>query len=134
MDAVPPSSQSDSPLLQSSIQWTVAMAVLLGFMVIGISVWRLSPQPISEAERGLGPPLLCLDLNRAEDYELSLLPSVGPVLARRIVLDRQAHGDFRSLGDLRRVPGIGPKTIAEIGGYCCVTPSRAAPASAGEPP
>ncbi len=35
------------------------------------------------------------------------LPGIGPKLAAAIELDRQKNGDFRSLADLERVPGIG---------------------------
>ncbi|MCD4688221.1 MAG: helix-hairpin-helix domain-containing protein [Desulfuromonadaceae bacterium] len=35
------------------------------------------------------------------------LPGIGPKLAAAIELDRQKNGGFRSLADLKRVPGIG---------------------------
>ncbi|TWU26628.1 ComE operon protein 1 [Novipirellula galeiformis] len=120
MKTFSPTLRSHSPLLQSSIQWTLAFAVSLGFLTMGILISSIKPTHLSENERGEGTKLLCLDLNQAADYELSLLPTVGPVLARRIVGDRQANGPFRSVDDLRRVTGIGPKTIAEISEYCCV--------------
>jgi competence protein ComEA len=46
-------------------------------------------------------------VNRATLRELDGLPGVGPVLARRIVEYRSAHGRFRSPADLDRVPGVG---------------------------
>ena len=36
---------------------------------------------------------------------------VGPVLARQIVEDRNSNGPFKSVENLQRVPGIGPRTI-----------------------
>ena len=45
--------------------------------------------------------------------ELQRLPNVGPVLAQRIILARSER-PFRSLEDLRRVPGIGPKTLEKL--------------------
>src|SRR5262249_23019123 len=50
-----------------------------------------------------------LDLNRATRAELMQLPGVGKGFAERIENYRQEHGSFRSVEDLRKVPGIGPK-------------------------
>ena len=55
-----------------------------------------------------------IDPNRATAEELELLPSVGPSLARRIVSDREQHGPFRTLRELRRVKGIGEKTLKKL--------------------
>ena len=55
-----------------------------------------------------------VDLNRAGVEELSLLPGVGPVLARRIVRLRTKIGGFRRLEALDRVSGIGPKRLEQI--------------------
>jgi competence protein ComEA len=54
---------------------------------------------------------LGVDLNFATGVELESLPRIGPVLARRIVEDRQRRGPFRSVEDLARVRGIGPATV-----------------------
>jgi competence protein ComEA len=50
---------------------------------------------------------LGLDPNRADAAALEALPGVGPARAAAIVAGR-ARGDYRSLADLGRVPGIGP--------------------------
>lgn len=42
------------------------------------------------------------------------LPGIGPVLARRIVDDRQKNGDFGNLEALKRVRGVGPHTLRGI--------------------
>jgi competence ComEA-like helix-hairpin-helix protein len=47
------------------------------------------------------------DLNRATAAELVCLPGIGAVLAARIVAERTAHGPFRDIADLTRVPGLG---------------------------
>jgi len=39
---------------------------------------------------------------------------VGPVLAERILEDRKRNGPFRSVEDLRRVKGIGEKTLERL--------------------
>jgi competence protein ComEA len=55
-----------------------------------------------------------LDLNRATRGELALLPGVGPARAQSIDDYRAQHGDFGSIDDLRKVPGIGPKTLERL--------------------
>lgn len=57
-----------------------------------------------------------VNVNRAGASELEALPGIGPVLAERIVADRDANGPFAGLGDLERVSGIGPALIARLEG------------------
>jgi competence protein ComEA len=52
-----------------------------------------------------------IDVNRADWPELALMPNIGEQLAKRIVEDRAQHGPFRDMAELRRVRGIGPKTL-----------------------
>jgi competence protein ComEA len=58
--------------------------------------------------------LLPLDLNTAVEADLVRLPGIGPVMAKRIVEYRQAHGPFKRLDELRKVKGIGAKTYAKL--------------------
>lgn len=58
--------------------------------------------------------LMPIAINHASVHELQRLPRVGPVLAARIVAERQARGPFRSAADLQRVPGIGARTAARL--------------------
>jgi competence protein ComEA len=58
-----------------------------------------------------------IDINSAEWPELTLLPGIGPELAKRIVADREAKGRFREATDLRRVRGIGPRTLEGMRPY-----------------
>ena len=51
-----------------------------------------------------------LDLNKAALEELCTIPGLGPALAGRIVQHR-AHTPFRSVEDLKDVPGIGEKRL-----------------------
>jgi comEA protein len=57
-----------------------------------------------------------LNLNAATAEQLSAVRGVGPATAQRIVAWRASHGSFRSIEDLVRVPGIGPKRIAALRG------------------
>ncbi|WP_228500087.1 ComEA family DNA-binding protein [Thermogemmata fonticola] len=77
---------------------------------------RAAPAPTALRAGGVrkiqpGEPPIAI--NRASNAELQRLPNVGPVLAQRIILARSER-PFRSLEDLRRVPGIGPKTLEKL--------------------
>lgn len=51
-----------------------------------------------------------INLNTAKAAELDRLPGIGPVLAARIVAERDKK-QFATVDDLRRVSGIGPKKL-----------------------
>ena len=55
-----------------------------------------------------------LNLNTASAQELEQLPGIGPVLAQRIVADREANGAFRMTEDLMRVSGVGSRIYQQI--------------------
>jgi competence protein ComEA len=55
-----------------------------------------------------------LDLNAASASELESLPGIGPVLAERIVDWRTDQGRFKSVDQLREVPGIGEAKYAAL--------------------
>ncbi|HUH12108.1 MAG TPA: ComEA family DNA-binding protein [Longimicrobiales bacterium] len=57
-----------------------------------------------------------VDVNRAAPAELETLPGIGPALAGRMVAFRDSAGPFRSLQELARVPGIGPRTLERLAG------------------
>jgi len=65
-----------------------------------------------------------LDLNRASAEELEALPGIGPKTAERIVADRTKRGRFRAVKDLRRVKGIGVKTLARLAPHLTVENPR----------
>lgn len=51
-----------------------------------------------------------IDINKASTKELQRITGIGPVLAKRIIDARP----FRSLDELTKVKGIGPRTLNEI--------------------
>ncbi|RIK80777.1 MAG: hypothetical protein DCC67_08900 [Planctomycetota bacterium] len=63
-----------------------------------------------------------VDVNRAEWPELVQLPGVGQTLAQRIVAERRQDGAFRDWDDLRRVSGLGPRTLQRIKPYLLPIP------------
>lgn len=66
-----------------------------------------------------------VDVNRATLEELQLLPGIGPKLAQRIY-DERAKRPFANVEELRRVYGIGAKTLEKLRPYVTisVTPIR----------
>lgn len=58
-----------------------------------------------------------LDVNSADWPEWTLLPEIGETMARRIVESREQQGPFRDIDDLKRVRGIGPRTLEKIRPY-----------------
>jgi competence protein ComEA len=81
----------------------------------------------NEAERRKQPLAAgeVIDLNKATEVELDRLPGVGPALARAILESRQREGAFRSLRDLRRVPGLGQKKVSQLQPYTTLPESAA---------
>lgn len=82
--------------------------------------------PAPGAGDAIAPAPASLDLNRASAAELDALPGIGPVLAGRIVAQREAHGPFRSADELLAVPGIGPRLWERLRSRVRVEASRTA--------
>jgi competence protein ComEA len=74
-----------------------------------------------------------VDINEADWPELTVLPAVGETLARRIVEYREQNGPFRDIDDLRRVRGIGPRTLERLTPYLRPIPDLEATADQGQP-
>jgi competence protein ComEA len=128
-------------------QWLLAGLSFLALLLLvwrgwGLSSWSTRPILIERAvPSGDSPPRLVrgaapdrdsparrknasltpIDINRASEVELQLLPGIGPVLAQRIVAAR-AEKPFRSLDDLRRVRGIGVKTLEKLRPHATARP------------
>ena len=68
------------------------------------------------------PPAQPVDVNRATEDELRLLPGIGGVLAARIVEARERDGPFASLDDLRRVRGFGRAKLEKLADAIALSP------------
>jgi comEA protein len=55
-----------------------------------------------------------ISLNSANADELERLPGIGPAMAKRIVDYRDQQGKFSAVEELRKVKGIGQKTLQKI--------------------
>lgn len=68
-----------------------------------------------------------LDINSATWVEWLQLPGIGDAMARRIIEDREQRGPFRSVEDVGRVRGIGPKTLEQLRPYLRPVPEASEP-------
>lgn len=68
---------------------------------------------------GLTSPI---NVNHASQEELQVIPGIGPVLAKRIVDYRAKNGYFRTVQDLVKVKGIGPKLLLRWEGLIVALP------------
>jgi competence protein ComEA len=119
-------------LLRRAEQSIVAILVAAGLVsMIGWWLYRGGATGRTvEIEKA--PPqtaLFQVDINKAQWPELATLPGVGRKLAERIVEFRVANGPFRDNDDLRRVRGVGPRTLESIRPYLQAAPSGQAVAA-----
>ena len=66
--------------------------------------------PVSKKASDLKEPI---NINLASQAELQKLPGIGPKMSQRI-LDERAKAEFKSVDELRRVSGIGLKTLEKL--------------------
>lgn len=95
---------------------TVALLSCVGVVAavqVGLSFASLRRAALASEEiEGLR-----LDPNVASEYDLAVIPTIGPALAARIVADREKHGPFPTVASLDRVKGIGASTLNTISGH-----------------
>lgn len=100
------------------------LTVLLAFMtaLLTAHLWhdlhRRSHTTRIDHPQGVSP--YQVSLNSATWVEWAQLDGIGEKLARRIVAERELHGPFHTIDDLRRVKGIGPKTVEKLRPYVVV--------------
>ena len=107
-------------------QVTVAVLLSLSWLaiIVGLFVRGYHRGHLIEIDRGDPSRVeFRVDINQAEWTELSLLPGIGEALARQIVAAREADGPYRDHDALRRVRGIGPKTLEAIRPYLVPVPA-----------
>jgi competence protein ComEA len=117
------------------VQVTVAVLLALGIgYILGRGVPGDSPRRSQLDLAEIAEPARArLELNRASRAELALIPGFGPSRAQGVDDYRRAHGPFASIDDLRKVPGIGPKTLEKVRPWLFVDANGAARPPAREP-
>ncbi|GAB4417962.1 MAG: hypothetical protein OHK0039_28930 [Bacteroidia bacterium] len=81
-----------------------------------------------EAPAAPAAPAL-LDLNTSDSASLVVLPGIGPVLARRIVIYRKLIGHYARPEYVRAVYGLSDEHYTQMQPYLRVDPATAAPAA-----
>jgi competence ComEA-like helix-hairpin-helix protein len=63
-----------------------------------------------------------LNINTATAKELDDLPvpGIGEALSKRIIQYRKQNGNFATVDEITKVPGIGEKTLEKLRGFICV--------------
>jgi competence protein ComEA len=127
----PPPPPTWTPAARWSLLALSGLALLLlGWRGYGLSRWSADPATI---ERGV-VPLSPIDLNRASQAQLATVPGLGETMAGRIVKHREEYGAFRTVEELRRVQGIGEKTLGRVRPFLQVASYRDATAPPVTPP
>ncbi|UHA74221.1 ComEA family DNA-binding protein [Paenibacillus sp. 481] len=55
-----------------------------------------------------------ININEADEQQLTTLPGIGPSKAKAIIAYRDKHGSFQSVDELDKVKGIGSKMLAKL--------------------
>ena len=108
---------SDSRVLGLTRRDRITLFIITVVFVSGVmGGWfvRRSRETILPAS---GASVIRVNINSADQRELTLLPGIGDKTAGLIVKNRENEGSFDTLGDLARVSGIGPSTIEGIKPY-----------------
>jgi competence ComEA-like helix-hairpin-helix protein len=106
--------------IQRLLKLVAAVMVLIGttrlFTSTHIPVVQSDLFSVTEATTGFK-----VDVNHAAVDELRLLPQIGPMLANRIVAERETRGKFTSIEDLSRTAGIGPEAVERLRGLITIS-------------
>ncbi|HWS48914.1 MAG TPA: ComEA family DNA-binding protein [Candidatus Methanoperedens sp.] len=96
--------------------------IFLGFslMVVGLGIKlegankTTSENSFVSVEKNNEAIEIMVNINTATSVELESLPSIGPVMARRIIDYRNKYGKFGSKLEIKNVLGIGEKTYEKL--------------------
>lgn len=117
------------PLLRRADQGAVGFLVLIGIVALA-GYWGTQTarhgRLLELEELPVRTAAFQVDINSAEWPELAQLPGIGKTLAERIVASRESDGPFVDHHDLRRVRGIGPKTLEQVQPYLLPMPTHEA--------
>lgn len=128
MEAINGETDPDLPVLLSpTVQNAARVLSLVAIVTIGLLAYGSirNPAPTDNERRDPtgshhASPIFQIDINLADQRELTMMPGIGELTANRILQDRDQNGPFATLDDLTRVPGVGPKTVRDIRPYCVV--------------
>jgi competence ComEA-like helix-hairpin-helix protein len=115
-----------SLVFQRVEQPAVILLLCVSWLLIGLFFVRLGRAKQGVIDIDLLPTQkaeLRVDVNTAAWVEFASLPGVGEVLGRSIVDYRKEHGSFRSIDDIKLVPGIGERRYAQLRPFLVISQS-----------
>lgn len=83
------------------------------FADVGLAYTYLIEQQNLQQQTQLASQNQTINLNHANEGELTQLKGVGSSKAQKIISYRRAFGDFARVEDLAKVKGIGDKTVSK---------------------
>ena len=125
----PPPLKPPHWLIRQGEQATVAILIGAGLLsLIGWWAWQGGTRGRTVEIEQAAPQTARyqVDINKADWPELATLPGVGRKLAERIVQSREQNGPYADIDDLRRVRGIGARTLDTLRPYLRPMPRREA--------
>ena len=84
--------------------------ICMRVVILFITALFLGNMALAENNAGQGT----IDLNAATVKELAKLPGVGKKKAQAIVAYRAENGKFESVDEIRKIDGIGKKTLSKL--------------------
>jgi comEA protein len=121
--------------MRCSMQWIVIVALAVNLMGGGMVFAQTMPgassvpgkagTAVEQGKAGMGAvpgKAALLNINTADEAQLTALKGIGPTKAKAITKYRQEHGPFKTVDDLKNVSGIGDKTLAALKPFITVGP------------
>gem|GEM_PF-3151684 len=116
-------------------QWIVVVALAVNLLGGGMVFAQTMPGAGSapgkagtaaeQGKAGMGAvpgKAALININTADEAQLTSLKGIGPDKAKAITQYRQEHGPFKTVDDLKHVSGIGDKTLAALRPFITVGP------------
>jgi len=104
----------------TTLKWIAVVAVVVWCAgAAGAVLASDDKQPKNEAKQA-SQAAHKVNINEASQAELMKLEGVGAGTAKKIMAWREAHGPFKRLHDLEKVPGVGREVLEKNHGRIAV--------------
>jgi len=102
--------------MKNGARVSVILTTVFLCIVLGVFIGRnfTGVYYLTHNESDTTPNTMKIDINTASAQQLTLLPGIGDVLAKRIVAYRDLNGPFQSVTDLLEVEGLGKSKLLEM--------------------
>ena len=112
--------------MRCSIVWIVVVALVVhlvgGGIVLAQGTSGAGSVPGKPAMGSVPGKAALVNINTADEATLTSLKGIGSAKAKAITQYRQEHGPFKTVDDLKKVSGIGDKTLAALKPFITVGP------------